>query len=972
VRGLALLVLLLGVSSPSYALDPTRRITQLQMTKWLRKSGIKALAQTADGYLWIATGLGVARFDGRRFTVYGKSGYPGLPTNDIWSLAAAGETLWIGTSGGLARLDAGTITAVPAAPTEWIMQVLVDRTGRLWIATQTGLFRQEGDHFERLVSPEGKAFAGGGFAAATDGSIWIHGLGGLWRWQEGALHLISHGRFSRLLADPDGSIWAVGRDVLVHFGVAGEERFVLPRDLHLDIVRDGAGSIWLTSTVALMRRTAIGALQTMPADVLGSTPTNMLVDSEGSLWIGTEAGGLFRLRDAEVTPWSAMEGLPSRVTYGFSQEENGGIWITTDKGVARVSGDKVDAPMGPLPVPVVSAYTEEGRVWMGTTEGLVLREAGKTRRVLDAIPMFIAKRDDGVWVATQAGLDHFRDGALVASYGMKQGAPTDLFISLLLARDRSIWAGHAAGVCRLAGETFHCFSSTEGAPHAMVEDIHEDAAGDVWLGTNEDGLYRVHEGKFTRFTTEQGLPSNTHYAVLEDDYGHLWTSSSIGIARIDKASLHDGTARVRLFDEHQGMRTADCFGGGMTGLRARDGKLWFATTDGAVVIDPSLADPPPPVLASRIEERTQDNRGWLTFRYAAPTLAFGDVVTFRHQLTGFDDDWVAASEPVATYTNVPPGSYRFLAQARIAPGVWGPAAEFLVTVPARWWQTGLFRVAVVAALALLLLGIYRLRLARLLQQKRRLETVVEARTQELAQANATLEDRVERAVTSLREAERMAAYGTMVAGVAHEVRQPIFALGTTAYVLQQRLSDRADVAPQLALVARETKRVNAIMDELLAFARPAELSKTRVAPSAVLREAADSFRAEHDPEGTLPVSIEDSTTGAAFVDEARVVQVLVNLMGNAKKHAAGVTRIRLRATESSGRLSISVENDGAGIPAEHLPHIFEPFYGAGDGKGTGLGLAIVRRLVELHGGDVRVASDGDGTRFTLELPMEPS
>jgi len=215
----------------------------------------------------------------------------------------------------------------------------------------------------------------------------------------------------------------------------------------------------------------------------------------------------------------------------------------------------------------------------------------------------------------------------------------------------------------------------------------------------------------------------------------------------------------------------------------------------------------------------------------------------------------------------------------------------------------------------------------------------------------------------------MAAYGQMVAGVAHEVRQPVFALGNAMYVLGSALKDRPDLARPLSLAQRETKRMNAIMDELLDFARPAKAEMVNLPPARLLKEAADLFQAEHDPENTLQVIVEADGAPAAPMDETRIVQMLVNLMGNARKHAVAATRIVLRAAPKGDRLRLEVDNDGSPIPADALPHIFEPFYTRGDGTGTGLGLAIVRRIVKEHGGEIRVESGEGGTRFTIELPL---
>lgn len=244
-----------------------------------------------------------------------------------------------------------------------------------------------------------------------------------------------------------------------------------------------------------------------------------------------------------------------------------------------------------------------------------------------------------------------------------------------------------------------------------------------------------------------------------------------------------------------------------------------------------------------------------------------------------------------------------------------------------------------------------------------------------------LEARVQAGIDALREAERMAAYGNMVACVAHEIRHPVFALRSTAYVLRDKIRDQGNLASQFAILERETDRISRLMEDLLEFAKPATLELSSVAADSLLELAKEEFLARGD--GRIQVEVIAPAAGipAVMMDRDRILQVMVNLMLNAQKHARNATTIRLSAapaepphfeesapTAVDGCVRFQVQNDGAGIPPDLLPKIFEPFFTTG--KGTGLGLAIVRRIILEHAGSVHVESGTpEGTTFSFLLPI---
>lgn len=237
-----------------------------------------------------------------------------------------------------------------------------------------------------------------------------------------------------------------------------------------------------------------------------------------------------------------------------------------------------------------------------------------------------------------------------------------------------------------------------------------------------------------------------------------------------------------------------------------------------------------------------------------------------------------------------------------------------------------------------------------------------------------LERRVKQGIDALREAERMAAYGNMVACVAHEIRHPIFALRSTAHVLKQKIKDQEGFDPQFNILDRETNRISRLMDDLLEFSRPHSLMLVRMDPDTILQQAREEFLAVCGAD--IDVEVVARGLPQLHLDRDRILQVLVNLMNNAHKHARNMTMIRLTAeTEAEagpvGAIRFSVQNDGSAIPEENLAKIFEPFFTTG--KGTGLGLAIVRRIIQEHEGSIRVESPSSGgAKFIFILPLRPA
>jgi ligand-binding sensor domain-containing protein/signal transduction histidine kinase len=1027
IRLLAALAVVAAVSAaPAQALDPKRRLTQYIHEVWSVKHGlphnsVRAVVQDHQGYLWIATRKGLLRFDGQSFTPIP------LEPNDVLSLGTASEGVWVGTSkpGHVYLVRNGAVAAHyhdEALARTKIEKLYEDQAGRLWIGTEHGLYRVEGGRIEAVPlagdTPTVIAIVGDG-----SGGVWIGARSGLFHWTaEGLEHYTTRDGLAgddvrSLVKDATGALWIGVRSfgltrwrdgVFDRFGVAAG----LPDGTVFALTVDGDGILWIGTGKGLVRfydgRILPGPA---PKGIAADLIEDVYVDQERGLWISTQDRGLHRLRDGAIFAYGREEGLPAERIWSV-QLDGDAFWIGTDEGITRWR----EGESGGTVIPIRNCEGEgrvsvvfvdsRGTVWLGARGRVFRMTPGGTPRPVDLGGVFecwpvdsIAEDARGaMWIASRdVGLVRLM-GSEIRVYTDADGLPGTGVRIIRRLRDGTLWAGTTHGAARLKDDRW----VSEGGPRDIMTML-EDRDGTLWVGTASHGLYR-HAKDWLSLSTEQGLPTDQVLAIEEDSHGYVWVMCEKGVYRVNKrefVAAAEGRVALpatRLYGETDGMRSLIPFGSREPGVeKTEDGRIWFATPNGLAIVDPErllVNTMRPPAVIEAVLRNGQVVAGHgagpmefpagtanYDFHYTALSLVAQDRAVFQYQLEGIDEDWVdAGSRRRAYYAQLPPGSYTFRVRAQNEDGYWSEKpGVFQFRQRPFFHQTPSFYVTCAVALLLAGAGFNILRVRRMAVQQVRLTRLVDERTaqldrakQQLEEANHGLEKRVAEGIEALREAERMAAYGQMIAAVAHEVRHPVFALQAAAYVLRDTLPDDAAVGSQLRTLDSETRRLNALMTDLLEFGKPAVLQRSPAHARELFDEAADFFRAEGF---TIPVDIEIAPdTPDAVLDRFRVVQALLNLMRNAALHATGLTHITLHAgtttCEGTAALRLTVRDDGAGMAPEYLTRIFEPFVTGG--KGTGLGLAIVRRLAVAHGGEATVESTpGRGSAFHLDFPVEP-
>jgi ligand-binding sensor domain-containing protein/signal transduction histidine kinase len=762
-RAAPALLLLLLCCWQAHALDPRAALAHYSRRAWLTEQGLPqntahSVVQTGDGYVWVATDEGLARFDGLGFKVFDKQNTPQLKSNDIRALlhAVKGDALWASTSAGLVRFAGGgwtTYTTAEGLASDDVVSAYEDREGSVWVATSAGLGRLRDGAFANYTTRDG--LAGDNVLTVFQdaaGTLWVGTADGLSRFvgerfeSFGAGDGLPGSSVSAVAAGPDGCLW-LGTDAglscyregrFKNFGTAEG----LPNARVISLRVDRGGSLWV-GTAGGLARLRDGKFETLGGaeSLSNGVVLSVFEDREGSLWVGTESGGLHQLRDRKFTTYTARDGLSGDLVKAIYEDARGDVWIGTYGAGLSLLRDgrlKTFTSSDGLASDIVLALfgDSEGTLWVGTPDGLSRLRDGRftTYTSADGLPndfvrSIYADSRGRLWVGTRGGLARL-EGRSFVSYTTADGLPNDFVGTIYEDARGALWVGTLGGLGRFDGTRFTNYTTRDGLSDNVVISIHGDAEGRIWIGTNGGGLNLLKDGRFTSFTTRDGLPHDTIFRILEDARGALWMSSSKGVFRLAKSELEEFAAgrldklSPVLYGTADGMATRECSGGGHpSAWRGRDGRLWFSTVRGVATVNPegltTNAEPPPAVVEEvRVDGELAapgaalaPGRVRFDFHYVGLSFVAPEKVRYRYKLEGFDRDWIDGGDRrVAYYTNLGPGSYNFLVMASNNDGVWSDApAAFSFTLRPHFYRTYWFYALTLAMLALVAWQLYALR-----------------------------------------------------------------------------------------------------------------------------------------------------------------------------------------------------------------------------------------------------------------------
>jgi diguanylate cyclase (GGDEF)-like protein len=809
-------ILLLGVLTcvaPAQALDPQRSFHQYVKDAWSIEQGLPqisvlAIAQDDDGYLWVGTQAGLARFDGVRFVNFTPNDTPEIPGMMVQDLLAdtAGR-LWIGTYVGLAVRDQGRFRHIARrSPTGDIEQVDVRALaelpdGRIAVSTQLGLHWVEGDRLVPdaiLTGVESFALLASGHALLVGGRDAIHRVdhSGI---ETAAVSFGAPQAAIRHLAADQDRLWAgsnAGLLVAEHGQWRSFRQHPAVAPSAIGAMRaDGDGNLWVASHAGLarMRHGDLHEFIEDGEDFAHRSVRAIFEDREGNLWLGSQWQGLARLWNGWVLRYAETEGLHQPVLWSVALAADGSIWAGTHDGLSRFDGRRFHQVLAGSDLPHPNAYTlfaEEEHLWIGTRAGLALYDGHALRSLppafaaLDGIQIngILRDRDQQLWLATMAGAYRFHDGVL-QRFGEAEGLEDSRVRLLLETGDGRLLAGTQRGAYQLVGERFVALGDQSGLPRDIdVTAMLELADGSLVIGTLTEDLFLGDEGSWTRLGSDHGLPVNSPFFMAEDAEGYLWVTGIRGIYRTLVADLHalregriDRVHGEMLLNERGDPRSGQkghcCNGAGLAKGFLHEHALWLPTRSGIVSM-PTRGIRTNSVAPRLAVERIRRGGTWteaepvsglalpadqrdLAFEFTALSFQDPESVQIRYRLRGYDRDWQLLPDGdrrSAVYTNLPPGEYVFQVIASNNTGVWaGQPATLAFSIKPHFHETGWFAGLLVAAVAVLVLVLLFLLTRRHERLRLRLQQLVEARTQELQMANRRLEEISQRdALTGLR------------------------------------------------------------------------------------------------------------------------------------------------------------------------------------------------------------------------------
>jgi ligand-binding sensor domain-containing protein/signal transduction histidine kinase len=986
--------LIASVFFPAAAAPPNYFTHTWQVEQGLPQNKVTAMVQTRDGYLWVGTYNGLARFDGVRFTIFEDNNTPELHSRGITSLfEAANGTLWIGTeSGDVAQYQDGHFAAVPLRA-NWsggkIYEISSDEVGDVWLMNETGELARVRDG-QVLAPATGVIAKVVALTRSSSGQTWVDREGRVSLLKQGQLRPVEFAANSPetypyiqgIAASGDGGLW-----------VACDGRIKKWRDDHW--VADLGAAPWGRRTLTRLMEAKNGTLvggwsdygiclvlpgQTNPAflhfDRASGLPSDWVIslceDRENNLWCGTGAG-LVVIRPNNLEILSPPDAWKSCPVLSVSPTPDGALWVGTEgAGLYRLQNGGWTSfyPDQGIHNPFVWSLAADsaGKIWAGTWGGGLYVQNVDVFDIAPGLDNFrppipaLLFLDDGLWIGTTAGALRYRNGKL-EQFNEVAGKPFGDVRAIAQDKSGAMWFGTAGGgILCLRDGNFRRFKKSDGLSSDFIECLHFAEDGALWIGTFGGGLNRFKDGRFSVVNQNQGLPSSVIGHIESDGRGYLWMSSYGGILRANETELNrcaDGNSTGVSFLNYginDGLPTLECAEGSQSaGGKTADGRLWFPTAKGLVAVDPGgvkINSLPPPVRieAMRVDDKilaegneagplkVPPGRHRIEFEYTGLSFVAPERVRFKCRLNGLDLEWAdAGTKRVATYNYIPPGNYSFQVTACNNDGVWNQAgASLKFEVWPYFWQTPWFRV--LGGLATLLAAVGAAWFDTRRRMRRRLE-------------------RAERQRDIERERSR----------IAKDIHDDLGASLTRIAMLSQ--SDRGEaqlpesMAKNLDRIFATARELTRAMDEIVWAVNPRHDRLDSLA--SYLSRFANEYLSVSEIRCRLNLPLHLPTLPVTAEVRHNLFLAFKEALHNIVKHAAA-NEVRVELKLESVRLTLQVADDG---------HGFDPATPA-DGHAAvgriacGNGLAnMQRRLVEIGGACEIHSEPGRGTTVTFTVPL---
>ena len=956
------------------------------------------IVEDQEGFIWVGTNNGLNRFD---------------PKREVFKRYMAE----VERSDGLTN--------------NGIEDLLVDTSGNIWVATGNGLnrYQPESDNFKRYLFTADTIRRSRTPVQSRDGTIWLGVQDTLYKYDTNLDDFIG----TRLPGDktainairliyenPQGQLWIgtqingayrfdpTSSDFLEHIKQGRNEPQSLSNNTVSALIQDG-NELWIGTTggglnVLNLETSGIKSYTGTPPDPFGinsETIRDAWDDRKGNIWLGSHYDGLYQYKRSQriFKNFNQNTGLPFKKVMDVAETRDGRIWIALNTGGLGVFDQEsnsfrrfYEANTAGLPGKDLNKlYTDsKGQLWVASVSDGISRFDEQAQRFIKNFPKseeeevyfnqlndFIVEDNGDVWIALHSGLVKYEEStASYHSYVLPEKKDskvvhgrTDFVTQLYKDQNLQLWIVTYGGIYRYQKEkdTFEFFP----LQHQVLRML-EDSRGTIWVGTQAGAFtFDDQSETYTEFTEiEQATP------MLEDASGRIWFFNTLHLIRYDPNSKEvlmlghdDGLAKGFYWAGHQST-SGRLFMGGIEGLTIfhPDSIQTAYQPPVTVITDFRLFNKTVPIAGSRADTlewasplaesiifadkiRLKHWQNYFSLEFAALDLSSPTTNRYQYQLVGYDEDWLTtdANRRYVTYTNLDPGTYTFRVRGATRKSPWSrKAATVEIQILAPWWATSWAYLVY----ALLLFGIIRTFYIFQLRRK-------------VAQAEAEQFKELDAVKTKL------------YTNITHEFRTPLTVILGMAGKVEE--DPKKWLGSGIDSIKRNGRRLLLLVNQILDLSRlelgNLELKMYQHDVIPFLSYLVQSYESYAESKG-IQLRLEKRVNRLVMDHSADALsKIISNLISNALKHTPDGGRVDVSLDIKDNQLQIEVRDTGNGIPADHLPHIFDQFYQVDSSttrqtEGTGIGLALVKELVNRLKGHIKVNSEERlGTRFEVLLPI---
>lgn len=989
---------------------------------------IQAIQEDKQGYLWLATIFnGVSRYDGVHFETLNT--LHGLASNNLYCfmIDKAGD-FWFATDRGVSIHNGTGFTNfnVGKFADASVHFILEDRDGNFWFATDGGISIYNGIEFQDFAVDEFADTPVNFILEDRQGDLWFGTEKGAYKYTTGELRQfmeveeLADQSIRVISEDREGNLWFGTRDNgVVKYDEDERCQYFTHRDGLVDdsilaILQDSRGDLWFGTPTGVSRYDWID-FQNF-TEISDTTALNFVrciwEDRDENLWFGT-VNGAVKYTMINLHPFKKADGLAGNSIRATLEDQDGNVWFGTENGVSRYDGSRFQNFM--VGNRILSMLQDSsGNLWMGTMAGLY-KNLFPIDEVKTPVITILDDKAGNLWYATRDGVGKYDETTF------KTVCPIEDVSELFMDSRDNLWIGSGiSGIHKYDGGNLKRYSEEDGLTGTHVIWFLETQDGDLLFGLENEGVYQYSydDDSFKNVTSDEGNLSDSITVALEDSKGTLWFGTYEGVARksIDHpitesqsitkahglirntvksifadsaANLWFGTDKgVSKYDgEHfQNISLAEHLTRGYINSIFEDSKgtMWFITTrSGVMRYTPPRKEIRPRIHITQIEaDKIYRDVGEIKVSTTVEriTLEYKGIsfktkpgkMRYTYKLEAHDKDWQFTDGKRIHYPldNLKPGSYQFQVRAIDTDLHYSTPATVNVEIYRPFYQTPLFASSAIVAGICLLGGTCYL----ILQLNKQRQIAVQLGAAERVQA------------------AKMASLRQLVAGVAHQVNNPIGAISSNTDVSERAINKLKDIltqkpTPELKAdkqlirtftVLEQMNQMNhvasegiaQIVDNLQRFVRLdeaewqiADIHEGIGSVIALMRSELESGMQIIKDYGELP---------RIYCSPSSMNQVFMSLLRNASEAIEGEGTVEIRTFAQDENVIIEISDTGKGILADDLNRIFDPGFTTKDVKvGMGFGLSISYKIVvDEHKGRLDVSSEsGEGTTFTITLPQ---